>query len=227
MQFLEHSFIGLRSARHSLTHSDRDVTVTLFPMVHLGCADFYESVFDDARAHEAVLVEGIVSPVTRRLTRAYRWVCVEKLGLAVQPKFTPGTARLIHADLSGPAFDALWRTAPWRERVLLETLASLMGLWLRFSATRETLGRGLSTHDLTNRDDIMMWNARRAPMLSALKDARDAVLCKEMSALLSEEKGPKTIAVIYGAGHMPALFRSLDDRGFRVTDSRWLKVFET
>ncbi|MEM6481892.1 MAG: hypothetical protein AAF922_18315 [Pseudomonadota bacterium] len=226
MQFLEHSFIGLRAARHALTHPERDVTITLFPMVHLGEPAFYKTVYEDASRYDAVLLEGVTSRVVRRLTRAYRWAAPERLGLTVQPKFKADATRVIHADLSGSDFDALWRAAPRVERWLFEGAATLIGLWLRITATRDTLARGLCTNDLSERDDILIWSQRRAPILTALKDARDKVLCQRLADLMSEQPGPATIAVIYGAGHFPALVRSLDADGFRVSQSQWLTVFE-
>lgn len=227
MQFLEHSIIGLRAARHVLTHPEIEQRVTLFPVIHLGDPAFYQTVHAEAATHAVVVVEGVASTVASRLTRAYRWAAPHRLGLVVQPKLVSDETRVIHADLPGPEFDALWRAAPWRERALLEIGAALMGLWLRVTATRSRLGRGLCTNDLSDRSDIMLWTRGRAPMLSALKDARDAVLCRAISDLLSEDPGPSSVAVIYGAAHMPAVVRALDAKGFRVTESQWLTVFDT
>ncbi|MEL7012897.1 MAG: hypothetical protein AAFO72_06420 [Pseudomonadota bacterium] len=227
MQFLENSIIGLRAARHVLTHPDRAETITLFPMVHLGEAAFYDGVFADAAQNDAVLIEGVSSPISKRLTASYRWAATRRLGLIVQPKFISQATRVIHADLPGAEFDALWRAGSRRERMVFEAACLGLGLWLRLMATRENLARGLSTDDLTDRDDILVWNRGRAPLLHALKAARDAVLCRSLTDLLSEPQSPRTIAVIYGAGHMPALVRALDAEGFQVTQSEWLTVFES
>lgn len=227
MQFLEFSFIGLRAARHVLTDPDGGRTITLFPMVHLGEAAFYDAVHHAAAQHEAVVIEGVASPVTRRLTRAYRWIAPGRLGLIVQPKFSTEATSIIPGDLTAAQFEALWRVAPWRERAVLESAATLVGLWRRITATRHNLGRGLCTSDLKDRDDILMWNERRAPLLQALIEARDRILCDTVTKILSEPSGPSSIAVIYGAGHMGALARSLDHKGFVVTKSDWLTVFET
>jgi hypothetical protein len=99
MQLLESSVLGLRSARHVFCRPDSEVEVTLFPMLHIGEPQFYEAVFSSAMAHDAVLIEGVRSPIVTRLTRAYRWLdCSKRLGLIVQPwlsSMAPGGAELI------------------------------------------------------------------------------------------------------------------------------------
>lgn len=109
----------------------------------------------------------------------------------------------------------------------LKGAATLTGLWLRVTATRETLARGLCTNDLSARDDILLWSERRATLLTALKDARDAVLCDRLADLISQKPEPRSIAILYGAAHFPAVVRMLDAHGFNVRESEWLTVFET
>jgi hypothetical protein len=72
MQFVESSIWGVRSARLSFQSRSSAVTVTLFPMVHIGEAGFYEAVYADALGHDIVLLEGVRSPITTRVTRSYR-----------------------------------------------------------------------------------------------------------------------------------------------------------
>ncbi len=43
----------------SIASSDHPMTVTLFPMVHIGEPEFYQQVYADAFAHDVVLYEGI------------------------------------------------------------------------------------------------------------------------------------------------------------------------
>lgn len=225
MQFLEWSAIGLRSARHVFSHKERKSSVTLFPMVHLGEPGFYETVYADAAAHHAVVLEGIKSPVSRRLTRSYRWIRPERLGLMVQPKFVRNDMRVLHADISAAEFENIWQAAPWYERTIVEYGAAIRGLWLRLMATRTSLGRELSTTDLPKRDEVLAWNEQSASMLEALITARDTALCSKLSGLLAQEDYPRSIAVIYGAGHMGTLAHMLYGTEFRLVESRWMTVF--
>ena len=56
------------------------VSVTLYPMVHVGEEQFYRETYDEAFSHDVVLVEGFRSPVGRNLTRSYRWIHFENWG---------------------------------------------------------------------------------------------------------------------------------------------------
>jgi hypothetical protein len=225
MQFLEWSVLGLRSARHVLLNRERDVSVTLFPMVHIGEAEFYESVFADATAHEVVVIEGVKSRLSQRLTRSYRWLKPERLGLTVQPKFSRESVPTILADLPGEEFDRIWRGSHWLERTVFEWGSALVGIWLRLTGDRTSIGQRISTTDLPDRDMVLAWNHRRASMFEALIGARDTVLCSSVRALLAKQDGPRRIAVIYGAAHMGVLVHDLREMGFRPVSSDWMTIF--
>jgi hypothetical protein len=225
MQFLEWSVLGLRSARHVLSDRERDVSVTLFPMVHIGEAEFYERVFADAAANEVVVLEGVKSKTSQWLTRSYRWLKPERLGLVVQPKFNRESVPTILADLPGEEFDRIWRGSAWLERTVFEWGAGLVGLWLRLTASRRSIGQRISTTDLPDREMALAWNEGRASMFEALISARDEVLCRSVRALLAKQDGPRRIAVIYGAAHMGVLVHQLREIGLRPVSSDWMTVF--
>src|SRR5258708_2916403 len=113
MQILESSVWALRTARLSLKSPSSVIRITLFPMVHVGESDFFKGVYADAFSHDLVLVEGVRSPVVRRIVRSYSWIGASKtMNLMVQPPYPPQTdcpARIIHADLSGEEFTKVWR----------------------------------------------------------------------------------------------------------------------
>lgn len=113
MQFVEASVIGVRSARLSFASPSTPVRVTLFPMVHVGEADFYRDTYADAQSHDVILLEGVRSPVVKRITASYRWIEGSKglSGLVVQPRFPAELSgeRIVHADFSQEEFEAEWR----------------------------------------------------------------------------------------------------------------------
>jgi hypothetical protein len=225
MQFLEWSTLGLRSARHVFADQGRNRSVTLFPMVHIGEVNFYSKIYADAGTHDFVVIEGIKSEVSRKLTRTYRWLAPERLGLIVQPKFVPNSLPTLLADLQGEEFDRRWRASPWLERTLFEGAATMMGLWLRFTASRASIGRHLCTTDLPDRETVLAWSEVRGSMMDALLGARDVVLCNSVLGLIAQHDGPRRIAVLYGAGHMGALAHELTNIGFRPVSSEWMTVF--
>lgn len=225
MQFLESSILGLRSARHRLVRPEGG-SVTLFPMVHIGDPAFYDSVRRDAGSHDFVLYEGVNSQVAGRLTAAYRWIDTARLGLQVQPKdmFTDGRARAVRADLDPAEFDALWRQAALSWRIAAQVVFPAAGLWRRLTATRAGLAREQCQDDLPSREAVMLWNRRSAPFLHAILTARDARLTSVLKRLLAGDGGGATIAVVFGAAHMPAVVRALGPAGFSPAESRWQSV---
>ena len=225
MQFLENSVIGLRAARHRLQGVRFAARITLFPMVHLGEAEFFRSVHADAMTHDFVLVEGVRSRYAIRLTRAYRWAAPGRLGLVEQPRFVAENPSccVVHADVPGEQFDAEWAQLALHRRLAIELSAAVIGLGLRFATSRERIGKYMSQDDLPTREEV----AALEPVQKPLIDIRDRRLCKTMQEVLEDHgDADKSIAVIYGAGHMPGLVRFLRDFGdFRVTDSEWSTVF--
>ena len=88
-------------------------------------------VYDDALSHDVALVEGIRSPVGRKLTRSYRWINFERLGLVRQPK-TPSQAAvtvcIVNADLTPDEFHREWRKISWILRTAFAVGAPIYGL---------------------------------------------------------------------------------------------------
>lgn len=228
MQILESSMLGLRTARLVLGSSGSNVTVTLFPMVHVGDEAFYRAAYADALAHDVLLFEGVQSPVARRLTRVYRWIDVGRLGLTVQPRealLGRGVARLVHADLSADEFHAEWRRVPLGLRIYLSLAAPVVGLWLRFFATRESIAKRQVQEDLRSEEEILDWTPRWAAFEQSLIHARDARLV-ECLAREIERAGdaPLRIAIVFGAGHARAVLAYLSRRGFICIDSAWREI---
>jgi hypothetical protein len=225
MQILEWSILGLRAAWRVLEHPGTGRRVSLFPVVHIGEADFYRRVHEEAARHDLVVVEGVRSPVARRLSRVYRWIDPGRLGLVVQPKFAEPGVPVLLADLPGENFERLWGMAPFWLRLAAEVCMTMGGLWLRLTATRESIGRQLNTTSLPDRDDILFWSPERAPLVHAVETVRDEVLCAAVLAAVSRDDGPRSVAVIYGAAHFRALAPALKQAGFRRVDSVWIPVF--
>lgn len=228
MQFLESSILGLRAARHRLAAPDHAAEVTLFPMIHIGEAAFFDRVASDALAHDVVLVEGVRARSVWLLTRAYRWAPLKRLGLVAQPAIRPdaGGAEVILADISPAAFDKLWRAQPAWHRTGFALAAPAYGLWLRLTASRATLARRQCTTDLPDRDTTLAHDTPAGGLLSVILHARDANLTRVLGAELDKARNtPRRIAVVYGAAHMPAILAELRAHGgFRPVESDWLEA---
>ncbi len=219
--------MGLRSARHVFKSPAHPAAVTLFPMLHLGESGFYDAVYRDALEHDVVLFEGVKSPVAQHLTSSYRWLHGNRLGLVTQPKAPAGAGRAerIHADVTQAEFEAAWKTLPLAMRALCYVCAPWIGLGRRCFATREGLSRGRNVDDLTTRESSLSWDTEEALLRGVLLHQRDARLCETLAAVLDRNEA-QSIAIVYGAAHMPAVTRMLADyAGFRPSGSAWMTVF--
>lgn len=223
MQIIESSNWGVRSARLTFRHPVTDQTVTLFPMIHVAEAAFYDRVFRDANAHDAVLVEGVDSPITKRVTRSYRWIG-ERIGLVVQPRHPASSgAVVVHADLSGEAFGKLWGDVPRWQRWLIAVVAPIMGLHLRWFGTREMIAGRVGMDDAMSRDELLRWNPETALLHRIIRDSRDERLLQVVAEQLTFRQ---SVAVVYGAAHMRAVIRELTQkRGFVSAEGEWMLVF--
>ncbi len=233
MQLTESSDIGMRSARLSLTSNSSNVAITLFPMVHVGEASFYRAVYDDACQHDAVLVEGLKSPITTRITRIYRWMQGSpKIGLSVQPRYpdqSTSHAAIIHADLTHAEFVQYWRKLPFFRRLVLYAVAPAIGLYFRWFGSRCSLAKSIgSLTDLPSRREVLSWSPEWAGLDDALIAARDERLLQVMNEYLDvSSSAPRRLAIVYGARHMRAVLAELERRhGFRVAKASWIKIFE-
>ena len=226
MQILEDSMLGLRTARMLFRHRDVPTTVTLYPMVHVGEEGFYRETYAEAFSHDVTLVEGVRSPVSRHLTRSYRWIDFDRLGLVLQPRkaLEEARSRVVLADLSGPEFAREWRKIPLLLRATFYLLAPLVGLRRRFFASRETIAKDMSMEDRRSADEVLNWTPTFDGVHRAILHTRDERLLECLAAEL-EAKDERRVAIVYGAKHMRAVLRELTRRGYYCAESSWQTIF--
>ena len=93
--------------------------------------------------------------------------------------------------------------------------------------TRRVLARYANLDDLP--DQIQSQVRDQAGELEdLLVDRRDGLLVSTLDTIHSEHRTePMTVAVVYGAGHMPAVVHHLAGRyGYRPREAQWLTVFD-
>lgn len=228
MQIVERSVLGVRAARQTMQSRDGEVSVTLFPMIHIGQASFYDQVHADALQHDVVLVEGVRSPITRLITSSYRWIDKAKLGLVVQPRIpggVDGNPRIVHADLSTEEFHQQWGKLPIWLKFLVGTFAPIVGAHRRLFATRESLAKVMEIEDRLSSDEILTLDPRFAALRRTILHVRDQRLIEKLGEELDRTAGrPSKIAIIYGAAHMRAVLAELSRRNFRTAGASWQTV---
>ena len=228
MQILENSVLGLRSARLSFEAPSRQLSLILYPMVHVAEPEFYAQVFDEAYAADIILTEGIDTPVVRRLTRAYRFMATKRNGLVLQssadPKSAPEKTR--RADLFPDEFVALWKDLPRWQRVLATIAAPLVGLRNRWGLSRQYLAKHLEMDDLPDRQTRLSWSPAVQAFETAIIHARDARLLDILKEEIARAPKGGTLALVYGAQHIPAVIGALEELDFVWKESTWLTVFK-
>ncbi len=156
MQIIESTAWAVRSARISLRHPKTGKTVVLFPMLHVGEPAFFQTVYDDAFSLDLVFVEGINSPIGRRIARSYSWIEHSKrIDLMIQPPYPSQSdcrARIIRSDLPADVFEQLWKKLSFWQRAMIYVVAPLIGLQRRWLGSRQQLAKGLSLEDLPSRE---------------------------------------------------------------------------
>ena len=207
---------------------DRKIEVTLFPMVHVGEREFFETVRADAFEHDGILLEGVKARWTRAITASYRWLDFGKLGLVKQPRIAPdgaGPPVRINADLPPDAFWTRWKRIAWWMRFLLVVAAPLYGIYLRFSATRESLVKQAGNRNvLRDPEEILDEGNELEAFREAFRHARDEHLIGVLVKTIEASPPGHRIAVIFGASHIPPVVRALSARGLRFGNPHWMTI---
>lgn len=216
MQFLESSYVGLRSAIHELESDQAAPRFLVLPMVHIGDKSFYDEVSRRLNGCETIIHEGVQGFRSRSLTQAYRITAKKRsLNLVLQSdeiRINDNQARKIHADVSSEGFAANWRGLPWLQQIGLPILAPVYGIWTYLFSTRESLAKGRSTDSLSN-----AYALRKGDSASAVRDSfltkRDEFIVSQIDTYLEDCKGEgEMAAILFGAGHMPAIVSHLSEK---------------
>lgn len=232
MQIVERSALGVRAAIYRLAHPDHALEFELLPMIHIGARSFYDSVRARLNECDLVLFEGVSSVRARILATAYTLVAKRRrLGLVCQGDSLPRAAiqsKLTHADVSAPEFAEFWSRVPLWWRLFFYVAAPLRGAYDYLTVSRESLARRCGIDDLKSREDALDEDSDLTEIREAILTRRDGHLLACVLRCHEENHGEsKRVGVLYGAAHIPAVVRLLQDRlGYRVERADWVTVFE-
>jgi hypothetical protein len=230
VQFIENNVFGVRAAVYTLARKGGASKFLIFPMIHIGCADYYGQVRKRLETCDVILFEGVRTMRSQVVTLSYRLIAKRRrLGLVVQggaSLFSGIRARLIHADVAPGEFNDNWSRIPWHIRIAIMILAPLYGAFQFLTATKESIGRRLKTEDLASSDDVLRGDF--APELDdAILSRRDAKLVAAIESLVTAAATEATIGIVYGAAHMKAVTTVLMEKHhYRVAESEWITVFD-
>jgi hypothetical protein len=219
MQFIETSVVGVRSAVITLACRTSPLRFRLFPMVHVGERSFYDQVTARLGKCAIIVAEGMPdgsAPVQEWMSRFRFDDLVDQLGAL---------------DLESLAIPIFWEAAPRPPRTRGERLRYTAEDSFGAVALR-LLGRYGDPRGIPNLDEADAhddrWEGGRAGrwMRERIVDRRDDALNDRLLALHREHHArPITVAVVYGAAHMPAVVERLrEEYGYFVKEAEWLVV---
>lgn len=219
MQFIESSIVGVRSAAITLACRTSPMRFALFPMVHVAERSFYAQVTARVKKCAIIVAEGMPAgsaPVQE-------WMS--------QVRFDDLVDQNNALDLESLAIPIFWEAVPpppdTRAERLRNTAEDTFG-----AVALRILGRYGDPRGLPNLDEADdhddRWEGGRVErwMRERIVDRRDDALNRRLTALHHEHhRRPFTVAVVYGAGHMPAVVEHLRaEFGYFVKEAEWLVV---
>ncbi|MDT9700865.1 hypothetical protein [Streptomyces sp. P17] len=229
MQIIEVTGYAVRSAVITMRRTGTPLEFVVFPMLHVASPTFYAQVRLRLRECDLIVMEGIrgKSAGISALTLAYRFAPRRRRnGLQEQRDevLLPESVPVIKPDVTAAEAIADLKALPRWTYALLMAGAPAMGLVFALRGPRAFLDEDLAVDDLpsTLRAEMMADD----PLEHALTDRRDKRLLDALGELLAERADePIRVAIVYGAGHVPAIVSGLMDRyGYRAREAEWLTV---
>jgi hypothetical protein len=219
MQFVESSIVGVRSSVLTLERRASPMRFVLFPMVHVAERSFYDEVTARVRGCALIVAEGIGeggAPVQRRMARIRLDDLVDQT---------------VALDLDSLGIPVFWEYARRPPRTSAERLTetatdSLGAIALRVLGRYGDPIRLPNLDESDDHDDRWMEGRFNRWMRDRVVDRRDEALTRRLASVHREcHDQPITVAVVYGAGHMPAVVECLrGEFGYFVQDAEWLIV---
>ena len=231
MNFYESTNFGLRVTLYDLSSPDFDcINIRLIPMVHIGEERYYKEVELSLMKSDVILYEGLKMK-NFNLSVNNRMLLAKRLGLVTQSKLnlTQFKNKLIHADLDDQLSKEKWKELPIFDRLKSSIFIPIYVYFQDRTLTR----RKFVKYFMKSNTDIDQVNGPMFDKKENLKTfyykEREKVLFKEIDKLLNDStKDSKLISIVYGAGHMKSIFRSLSNKyGYRAIKGEFIVVFST
>jgi hypothetical protein len=230
MQIIESSAIGVRSAVYTLRRADGPLTFVLFPMIHVGSREYFVEIERRLRDCDVIFAEGIRSRRVDYITWSYTVVNhMRGLGLVTQHsidlrQFGP---KVVNTDMPGREFDAAWGRIGRYARLVLWVFVPFYVMWFFVFGTKAFLAHYLEMDDLPSRRDVLSYGGQFEGFEDLVLTQRDKLLVQQIVRFHELHRSEsKVVAILYGAGHMPAVLTVLQGKlNYRVAKAEWVTVF--
>lgn len=230
MQIIEVTDLAIRSAVITMRRKDTPLTFVLFPMIHVASPAFYAQVRSRLAACDLIVVEGIRgrSRRLRAITLVYRLAPRRRrFGLVVQEQgaLLPDGVPVVNPDATAAETLADLKELPRWRYLLVLVAAPVMGLVFAVRGPRAFFNEDLAIEDLPRTLSAEL--EAETSLRHALSDRRDRLLLDALTKIYRERcEEPGVVAVLYGAGHIPAATAGLMERhGYRPRAAEWLTLY--
>lgn len=235
---------SLQCAVATFRHPTRDQTVVLYGVVHIAEAEYYARVQQDLDSYTTVLYEG-VAPGKDEPTEADKSLgdlqkaMGEMLGLTFQKDGINYTRQnLVHADMTmdqlkekmgGGSINPMGQ---FMDEKQLKTMAPFLRMAAGFGKMlmqaqpemRDRLKRQMA-QQLAGADMQQLGGQMGEKMAQVILIDRN-VVCMEVLERQLQTQHDGSIAIFYGAAHMPDLEARLEAQGFTLTEKRWMSAWQ-
>jgi hypothetical protein len=232
MQIIEVTDLWVRSGVVRFKRRDTRLEFVVYPMIHMAAASFYTEVAVRVKRADIAVVEGIGrgandgSVLVGALTLSYRVLRFNRRVRLVRQDIDYAAlgVELVRPDVSSVEFKEGWRQVPLRHRLVVWLLLPVVMLIRLFGGTRTIWSRSMEQNDLPTPEEEDATDAM-PEFDAAFGGRRDDRLLAALREI-HEDHGDDAIevAVVYGAGHVPAIVRGLGSLGYRPRSSEWLIV---
>ena len=197
--------------------------MTAYPMMHIASQDYYERIESEIERCEYVLVEGVSWRRDDKRRPLYDLVA-RNLGLAAQENALryPQQARKINLDMQRSEFRTLFFRLPVRYVLMFLFLRPLLwAMTLPPSFRRTAIVYGLlRRRRQIDRSDDTDWKR----LIVGRRDQRIVENLERFCQGIGACEMTTYAAIIFGAGHMPAISAGLRRLGFSPGSRRWVEI---
>lgn len=231
MQIIEHSVAGTRSAVLRLKRPGTALEFLVFPMIHVASPEFFAAVQERLRRCDLLVVEGVrgESALAEAFTMTYRVIPRNRRSGLVEdniPYRSLGVP-LINPDASIEDIEKSWSEVPLKHRLATYAVLPVVAAIQFFQGRDAVLRPDVEVNDLPTPHQEAYDDTEFGEHFDrVIVGGRDALLLDALTEIHRTRADERIdVAVVYGAGHVPAIVHGLMDRhGYRVRTAEWLTV---
>jgi hypothetical protein len=231
MQIIEHSIAGTRSAVLRLKRPGTALEFLVFPMIHVASPEFYAAVEERLRRCDLLVVEGVrgESALIEAFTMTYRVIPGNSRSGLVKDNIPYASlgVPLINPDTTDEDFERSWLEVPLKHRLTMYAVLPVVAASQFFRGRHAVLRPEIELDDLPTPDQEAYADDEFAEHFDRVAvSGRDALLLDALTEIHRTRADERIdVAVVYGAGHVPAIVHGLLERhGYRVRTAEWLTV---